>query len=229
MHHQYRLLVLQWNPGTARRNPTRIVAATYGRFHAVILQEASDHVPNVTDQFIAYTGSSDLAILLNRDTFEPNPAVFAFQEASSSKDTWVMVILIVRDAHMTQYDVDFIGGDFNMSAFTHSFRLLATRSCGVLVPWKTQIASALGFSSCPSARMSGVWIHTAAANSTTRALGPPDTTAHFPVFLHLRTTDFPGPDSITRSEQAWQRRLERTATQHERRQCHRKLNQPSAS
>ena len=34
-------------------------------FHAVILQEASDHVPHVSDQFIAYTGTTDLAILLN--------------------------------------------------------------------------------------------------------------------------------------------------------------------
>ena len=61
-------------PGPARRNPTQIVAATCGRFHAVILQEATDHVPQVSDQFIA-------AILLNRDTFEPNAAVFAFSRS----------------------------------------------------------------------------------------------------------------------------------------------------
>ena len=35
MHHQYRLSVLQWNPGPARRNPTNIITATCGRFHAV--------------------------------------------------------------------------------------------------------------------------------------------------------------------------------------------------
>ena len=96
MHHQYRLSILQWNAGPARRNPTQITAATCGRFHAVILQEASDHVPHITDQFIAYTGNTDLAILLNRDIFEPNPAVFAFHEVSTSKETWGMVILIVR-------------------------------------------------------------------------------------------------------------------------------------
>ena len=45
MHHQFRLSLLQWNPGPARRNPTNIVSAACGRFHAVILQEASDHVP----------------------------------------------------------------------------------------------------------------------------------------------------------------------------------------
>ena len=96
MHHQCRLSVLQWNPGPARRNLTSIIAATCGRFHAVKLQEASDHVPHISDQFIAYTGNTGLAILLNKDTFEPNPAVLAFNEASTSKDTWGMVLLIVR-------------------------------------------------------------------------------------------------------------------------------------
>ena len=95
MHHECRLFLLQWNPGPARRNPTNIVFAACGKFHAVILQEASDHVPHITDQFIAYTGNTDLAILLNKDTFEPDPAVFAFNEATS-KDTWGMALLIVR-------------------------------------------------------------------------------------------------------------------------------------
>ena len=86
------LFVLLWNPGPARRNPTNIIAATCGRFHAVILQEASDHVPHISDQFIAYTGNTDLAILLNKDTFEPDPMVFAFKEDSTSKGTWSMAL-----------------------------------------------------------------------------------------------------------------------------------------
>ena len=72
MHHQHRLSVLQWNPGPARKNPTNIIAAACGKFHAVILQEASDHVTHISDQFIAYTGNTDLAILINKDTFEPD-------------------------------------------------------------------------------------------------------------------------------------------------------------
>ena len=96
MHHQYQLSVLQWNPGPARRNPTNIIAAACGKFHAVTVQEASDHVPHISDQFIAYTGNRDLAILLNKDTFEPDPMVFAFKEDSTSKGTWCMVLLIVR-------------------------------------------------------------------------------------------------------------------------------------
>ena len=78
MHHQFRLSILQWNPGPARRNPIQILVATCERFRAVILQEASDHVSHITDQFIAYTGNTDLAIVLNKDTIEPDPLVFAF-------------------------------------------------------------------------------------------------------------------------------------------------------
>ena len=88
MHHQFRLSLLQWNPGPARRNPTNIVSAACGKFHAVILQEASDHVPHISDQFIAYTGNMDLAILLNKDTFEPDPVVLTFKVDSTGKGTW---------------------------------------------------------------------------------------------------------------------------------------------
>ena len=96
MHHQYRLSVLQWNPGLVRRNPTNIIAAACGSFHAVILQETSDHVPHISDQFIAQSGNTDLAILLNKDTFDLNPTVLDFRENSTSKGTWGMVLLIVR-------------------------------------------------------------------------------------------------------------------------------------
>ena len=84
MHHQYRLSVLQWNPGPVGRNPTNIIAAACGRFHAVILQEASDHVPHISDQFIVHSGNTDLAFLLNKDTFEPDPTVLAFRECATS-------------------------------------------------------------------------------------------------------------------------------------------------
>ena len=45
--------------------------------------------------------------------------------------------------------------------------------------------------------------------------GPRDHTAHLPVFLHLRTTNLPGPDSIMRSEHAQQRRMERRHHRHD--------------
>ena len=96
MHHQFRLSLLQWDPGPARRNPTNIVSAACGKFHVVILQEASDHVPHTSDQFMAYTGNTDLSILLNKDTFEPDPTVLTFKVDSTSKGTWGMILLIVR-------------------------------------------------------------------------------------------------------------------------------------
>ena len=193
MHHQYRLSVLQWNPGLARRNPTNIIAAACGRFHSVFLQQASDHVPHISDQFIAHTGNTDLAILLDKDTFEPDPMVLAFRENSTSTGTWGMVPLIVRgllrhsslsgtptvtfcsvhihnvvakkrDAstdllqrlhgYMKQHNVDFIGSDFNRSAFSQlvtcsriqSFQHLVIRFCGNLVRWKSTTVSARGSS-----------------------------------------------------------------------------------
>ena len=68
-----------------RAGTTNIIAAACGRFHAVFLQEASDHVPHISDQFIAHTGNTDLAILLNKDTFEPDPVVFAFKKTPQAK------------------------------------------------------------------------------------------------------------------------------------------------
>ena len=38
--------------------------------------------------------------------------------------------------------------------------------------------------------------------------GPLDQTADFPVSLHLRTTNLRDPDSVTRSAQAQQRRMD---------------------
>ena len=65
-------------------------------FMPLYFKEASDHVLHITDQFIAYTGNTDIAILLNKDTFEPDPAVYAFKEASTSKDTWGMVYSLLE-------------------------------------------------------------------------------------------------------------------------------------
>ena len=67
--------------------------------------------------------------------------------------------------YMKQHNVDFIGGDFNMSAFStvgdvfwiQSFQHLAIPFCGDLVRWKSRTVSALSSSSCQSVHMSGVW------------------------------------------------------------------------
>ena len=46
--------------------------------------------------------------------------------------------------------------------------------------------------------------------------GPGDRSAHLPVFLHLRSTNIPGPSSVMRSPQAQHRRQERPAGKQER-------------
>ena len=266
MHHQYRLSVLQWSPGPARRNPTNIVSAACGRFHAVILQEASDHVPHISDYFRAYTDNTDLAILLNKDTFEPDPFVLSFKVDSTSKNTWGMVLLIVRallrrpslsgtptvtfcsvhihnvvakkrdastellqflHSKMLEHKVDFIGGDFNMSAFSTVSDVFSDpefsapgHSClwglGAL---DEQHRECTGFLIMPKRpyewRVDSHGCYK--LDNSALGLGPRDQSAHLPVFLHLRNTDIPGPNSVMRSEQAQQRRLERRRNK-ERRQ-----------
>ena len=265
MHHQFRLSLLQWNPGPARRNPTNIVSAACGKFHAVILQEASDHVPHISDYFRAYTDNTDLAILLNKDTFEPDPIVTSFKVDSTSKNTWGMVLLIVRallrrpslsgsptvtfcSAHihnvvakkrdastellqflhskMLEHNVDFIGGDFNMSAFSTVSDVFSDpefsapgHSClwglGAL---DEQYRECTGFLIMPKRpyewRVDSHGCYK--FDNAALGLGPRDQSAHLPVFLHLRNTNLPGPSSIMRSEQAQQRRFDRKHNKSER-------------
>ena len=72
LHAQYRLSLLQWNAGAVRRRPTKLITAMCGAFNAVLLQEAHDHVPHISDQFNTYSDEGGLAILLNKDTFLPD-------------------------------------------------------------------------------------------------------------------------------------------------------------
>ena len=258
MHHQFRLSLLQWNPGLARRNPTNTVSAACGKFHAITLQEASDHVPHISDQFMAYTGNTDLAILLNKDTFEPDPKVLTFKADSTSKETWGMVLLIVRgllrrpslsgsptvtfcsvhihnvvakkrDAstellqrlhgYMREHNVDFIGGDFNVSAFStvgdvssdDEFSAPGNSLLWGLGALEEPNRECAGFPIMPKRPYE--WrVHSHGCykfDNAVLGLGPRDQSAHLPVFLHFRTTNLPRPSSVMRSEQAQQRRFER--------------------
>ena len=80
---------------------------------------------------------------------------------------------------MKQHNVDFIEGDFNMSALSTVGDVFSDPEfsapgnsflCGDMVRWKSSTVSALGFLSCPNAHMSGVWIHMAAASLTMQRL-----------------------------------------------------------
>ena len=243
MHHQFRLSLLQWNPGPARRNPTNIVSAACGKYHAVILQEASDHAPHISDQFTAYTGNTDLAILLNKDTFEPEPIVLTYKVDSTSTGTWGMVLLIVRgllrrpslsgsptvtfcSVHIHKvvakkrdastellqrlygYMRDFVGGDFNMSAFSTvgdvftdtEFSAPANSFLWGLGALEEPNRECTGFLIMPKRPYE--WrVHSHGCykfDNAALGLGPRDQSAHLPVFLHLRTTYLPGPSSVMR-------------------------------
>ena len=207
--------------------------------------------PHISDQFIAYTGNTDLAILLNKDTFEPDPVVLAFREDSTSKNTWGMVLLTVRtllrcpslsgtptvtfcsvhihnlvakkrDAstelrqrlhgNMKQHNVDSIGSDFNMSALSTvgdvfsdpEFSAPGNSFLWGLGALEEQYRERTGFLSMPKClyewRVDSHGCYK--FDNAALGLGPRDQSAHLPVFLHLRTTYLPGPDSIMRSEHA---------------------------
>ena len=213
MHHQYRLSLLQWNPGPARRNPTDIVSAACGEFHAGILQEASDLVPYVSDQFLVCARNTDLAILLNKDTFESDPIVLTYKEDSASKGTWDMVLLIVRGllrrpslsgtptvTFCSVHIHSVVARMWGLGALAESNR----ESTGFLIMPKRPHERRVDTHGCYK------------IDNATLGLGPRDQTAHFLVFFHLRTTNLPGPSSIMRSEQAQQRRMERRHHKHDR-------------
>ena len=249
-----------------RRNPTNIVSTACGKFHAVILQEASDHVPHISDQFLVCTGNTDVAILLNKDTVEPDPIVLTCEVDSASKkkyvgygfthrsrsaatpfslcftDCYILLgthsqccgqkrgasteLLQRLHGHMRERNVDFIGGDFNMSAFStvgEVFSDTEFSAPGNSFLWR------LGALEEPNRECAGFLIMPKRPyewrvdthgcykfDNATLGLGPRDQTAHLPVFLHLCTTNLPGFSSIMRSEQAQQRRFERRHNKHER-------------
>ena len=156
MHHQFRLSILHWNPGPARRNPTQIIATTCGRFHAVILQEATTFLTSPTSSLRTLATRTSPSCS-TRTPLSPILRFSPFNEASTSTHTRGMVLLIVRGllrrpslsgtppvtfcsvhihnvvakkrgastdllrrlrGYMHQHIVDFVGGDFNMSAFS---------------------------------------------------------------------------------------------------------------
>ena len=151
MHHQYRLSVLQWNPGPARKNPTQILAADCGRF---ILQEASDHKSRTSSSrtqaaqtLPSRSTGTHLSLMLQSSSLPRLPqartrgvwqllwfgdlcAIISFgtptvtlcsthshNAVAKKRDAFIDLLQRLHD-HMVQHNVDFIGGDFNMSAFS---------------------------------------------------------------------------------------------------------------
>ena len=128
--------------------------------------------------------------------------------------------------YMKQHNVDFTGGDFNMSAFSTvgdvfsdpEFSALGNSFLwgrGALEGQNRERTRRLIMPKRPHewrVDSHGCYKYDNAA----LGFGPRDQTAQLPVFLHLRTTILPGPDSIMRSEHAQQRRTERRHHGHDR-------------
>ena len=80
--------------------------------------------------------------------------------------------------YMREYNVDFIGGDFNMSAFStvgdvftdEEFSAPGIPFYGDLVHWRSRVVNVLVFLSCQSVLTNGVSIHMAAISLTMRGL-----------------------------------------------------------
>ena len=125
-----------------------------------------------------------------------------------------------------QHNVDFIGGDINMSAFSTVADVLSDPECSApgnsflwgLCALEEQYRECTGFLIMPERpydwRVDSHGCYK--FDNATLGFGPRGQTAHLPVFLHLRTTNLPGPDSIMRIEHAQQRRMERRHNKHER-------------
>ena len=124
--------------------------------------------------------------------------------------------------YVKQHSVDFIGGDFNMSAFStvgDVFSDTEFSAPGNSFLWglgalEESNRERTGFLIMPK-RPYDWRVDTHGCykfDNAAPGFGPRDQTAHVPVFLHLRTT----PDSIMRSEHSQQRRIQRRQNRHER-------------
>ena len=121
--------------------------------------------------------------------------------------------------YMREHNVDFIGGDFNMSAFStvgdvftdDEFSAPGNSLLWGLAALEEPNRECAGFLIMPKRPYE--WrVHSHGCykfDNSLLGLGPRDQSAHLPVFLHLRNTNLPGPSSVMRSEQAQQRRFER--------------------
>ena len=227
-----------------------------GAFNVVLLQEAADHVPHVSDQFNTYTDGNNLAILLNKDTFLPNADKYPIVEEPTSKNTWGLTALVVRGhlrrppigapktvtvcsvhlhnvvakkrdaatsllqrlyAHMKMLDVDFIGGDFNLAVrgpVADVFSDTEFMGPGPIPLWGAgslplDATDCTGFICMPQRPF--YWfvknhgIHT--FKNAQLGLNERDESTHYPVFMHLWATHFPGGTRASlRSDAAQARR-----------------------
>ena len=96
MHHQCRASVLQWNIGLSAQEPHADPSRSLWSRPCCDPPRGVGSLPHISERFYAYTDGNDLTILLDKDTFEVGAAVFTISEASTSKDTWGLAVLVAR-------------------------------------------------------------------------------------------------------------------------------------
>ena len=129
-------------------------------------------------------------------------------------------------ATVLEHNVDFMGGDFNMSAFSTVSDVFSDPEfsapglsclCG-LGALDERHRECTGFLIMPTRpyewRVDSHGCYK--SDNAALGLGPRDQSAHLPVFLHLGKTNIRGPSSIMRSEQAQQRTYDRKHKKTER-------------
>ena len=159
--------------------------------------------------------------LLRRPQFPGHPRSHFAKKRDASTD-----LLQRLDGYMKQPDVDFVDGDFNMSAFSTVGDVFSDPEFSAL---GNSFLSGLGaldeqYRECPGffivLKRPYEWRVDSHGcykfDNAALGFGPSDQSAHLLVFLHLRTTNLPGLDSIMRSEHAQKRRMERRDHKHDR-------------
>ena len=146
-------------------------------------------------------------------------------KVANKRDASTSLLQRLRE-HMNNHSVDFIGGDFNMNAFSTVGDVFSDpkfAAPGNSLLWSPggldeTCRECTGFIIMPRHRDTWrVQSHGCCKfDYADMGFGPRDLPAHFPAFLHLRVTNLPGPDSTMRSDQARQRRTEEAAGRNER-------------
>ena len=165
-------------------------------------------------------------------------SVHLHNKVANKRDASTSLLQRLRE-HMNNHSVDFIGGDFNINAFStvgdvFSDPKIAARGNSLwwgLGGLDETCRGCTGFIIMP--RHPDTWrvqSHGCCKfDNADMGFGPRDLPAHFPAFLHLRVTNLLGPDSIMRSDQARQRRMEKAVGSYERERLHRRRGLQASS
>ena len=173
----------------------------------------------VTRTWLSYSTRTPLSLTRENSTSKITSTVTFFSVhihnvVAKERDAFTDLLQRLH-GYVKQPNVDFIRSDFNMSALSTVGDVLSDpefSAPGNSLLWglgalEEQNRECTGFLIMPKRpyewRVDSHGCYK--FDNAALGFGPRDQTAHLPVFLHLRTTNLPGPDSIMRSKHAQQR------------------------